>query len=275
MNAPEIYAKSNRYAYDGAECILAKLGHLIKWNPDNTDTILDVGCGPANVLVDVFLPSFKGKYSTCYATDLSKKMIEFAEKAYKGRKDLEFMVMDILDVDEFLSKHGQLNHVISCFVLHWLVDAEKGFRNIYNVLNPGGDFLTVHLSYMKMYELFEFTEASEKWSKYFNKVSKHIPDSNNSQQPEKDLRDLLTRIGFTVVAVELLPQKVFFEDRNNLTTTLRAVMAQIDNIPVKLQSDYLEEAVEYGIKCGSFVPLESGRFSCEASKFHVFARKPE
>lgn len=56
MHEPEIFERVNKGTRDGATKALKMVGHLIRWTPD--DTILDVGCGPGDVLLDVILPVF-------------------------------------------------------------------------------------------------------------------------------------------------------------------------------------------------------------------------
>lgn len=129
MLATEIYEKNNHGIGLAVSAALKRKGHLIQWSPDDKDTVLDFGCGTGNVLVDVVLSSFEGKYSHCYGVDISQQMIRFASQKYAARSDLQFLTMDIYaEVPQFL-KLSPVDHIVSTFALHWLTDFEAGLRD--------------------------------------------------------------------------------------------------------------------------------------------------
>lgn len=104
MYNPEQFEQMSQSSAKSTAAAFEKIRHLIKFKSGNLDTILDLGCGPGNVLVEVILPPFKGMFGCCYGTDLSEKMVEFSKQKYADRRDLKFLQMDLMEVDGFLEK---------------------------------------------------------------------------------------------------------------------------------------------------------------------------
>lgn len=276
MHEPEVFAKNNKGTQVGTTAALEKLGHLIRWKADQSDTILDVGCGPANVLMDIILPQFKGKYSQVFATDLSEKMIEFASNKYSGKDErVKFLTMDIMNVDNFLENYGQVDHVVSSFVVHWLPDQDTGLKNIFRVLKPGGDFFTVHAKNAAIFDVFEHMDQNEKWNQYFDNLKAFIPQSHKSVQPEKDLRDHLTSCGFVDVVVDVIPNKITTDDAASMKILFSSGLPQIHNIPEEQRKEYLDDFFNYGIENKLFGVLPSGEVSFVFDLFVAYAKKAE
>ena len=274
MHEPEIFEKNNKGTLEGTAKALDQMGHLIKWKPDHSDTILDIGCGPGNVLMNVVLPRFKGKYTTCYATDISDRMIDFAAKKY-DREDVKFLKMDIMEVDEFLKDYGTVDHVVSSFVVHWLPDQDTGLKNIFKVLRPGGDFFSVHARDTPVFEIYKFMDANPKWNRYLDNLAQFIPSSHTSKEPTKDLVAHLGQIGFTEILVDVIENSMTVPNKDVLKTLFSSGLAQIHLIPEAERSSYLDDAVEFAINGGGFKVLETGEVNFAFNLFVVYGRKPE
>lgn len=275
MLDPDNYSQLNKFTREGTVAALNKMGHLIKWKPGNRDTVLDIGCGPANVLVDAILPTFKGQYSKCFATDVSEKMVESARKMHGHRKDLEFLQLDIMNVSEFLLEHGPVDHICSSFVLHWVPDQAAAFKNIFQTLKPGGDFFSVHVNDTEVFEIYVHMNENVKWNHYFDNLLQYVPKSQYSKQPEEDLRDMLVKCGFADIVVEMLRKRVPFEDRAHLAKLLSEVMAQTKNIPEEKREEYFQDAIDFGLKSGNFVAEENGVITVSLNLIIAYAKRPE
>lgn len=275
MHEPEIFEKLNKGTRDGTTAALAKFGHLIKWKPDHSDTILDVGCGPGNVLMNIILPEFKGKYSNCYATDLSDKMIDYAGKKYAIREDVKFLKMDIMNVGGFLAEHGPVDHVVSTFVVHYLPDQNTGLRNIFEILKPGGDFFTVHARDAAIFDFYEHMDQNVKWNKYFDNLKQFIPTSHKSNQPEEELRSQLSRCGFTEVFVDVIPNSITADNTESLKLLFSSGLAQIHNIPEEMRKEYIDDVFDYGVDHKYLTVLPSGEVAFKFNLFVAYGYKPE
>lgn len=274
MYEPEIFAKHNQVCLEIAALALDKVGNFT-WKPDHSDMIVDVGCGPANILVEVLLPAFKGKFAKCFGTDLSQEMIEFAGKKYGDQKNLQFLQMDIMEVDEFLGKFGQVDHVVSTFLIHYLPDQETGLKNIFKLLKPGGDLFSVHIFRMGVFATYEHMDQNAKWNKYFDNLKQFVPASQKSKKPVEDFRGQLEVCGFTDVVVEIMEDKIQLPNYNNMIRFIKGVVAQVNKIPEDRRMEYAKDFVDYGLANGCLKTLPTGELYYELKVLMAFAKKSE
>lgn len=275
MHQPEIYEKMDQPAREGIALALNKYGHLIRWREDNQDTVMDVGCGPGKVLIDVIRPLIEGKYSMLYGTDLSKKMIECCKNRYSEVKNLKFLVWDVMKESDFVMDCGPLDHAISSYVMHWVPDQGRGLRNIFNLLKPGGDFFTTHIHSSVVYNVLGYMETNAKWGHYFDNLSQFIPYSQTSPQPEADLRALMAKAGFVDILVDVVVQDQVMENYAALVLFFSGIIMQVDRVPADRRQEYVREFVDYGISKGLFKVLPSGEVSFYSKVFIAYGRKPE
>lgn len=275
MHQPETYGETNSTPREGAALALKKYGHLIQWRKDNQDTVMDIGCGPANVLVDLILPVIEGKFSTIYAVDLSPKMIQFCLEKYSQMEKIKFMVLDILKDDrDFVNKYGQVDHVLSTYALHWMVDQPKGFQNIFNLIKPGGDLFSIHIISSRYFNVLNYMDQNEKWSPYFDNLKQYVPFTQNSDDPERDIKDMLSNIGFVDIFTEVVHQ-VATKDVEGMLALLKGISAQMDRIPEERQMEYIRDCFEYGVANDFVEVTESGEVNIALDVVILYAKKPE
>lgn len=256
--------------------VLNKYGHLLKWSSDNQDTVMDVGCGPGNVLFNVILPVFQGKYSMAYGTDVSTDMIDFCQRNYAEQENLKFLVLDIEGCcDYFERKYGRLDHIVSTYALHWLTSQPKGFRNIYNLLKPGGDFLSLHIQSSTLYDIMAHMDQHHKWSQYFDHLADCIPLSQNSTRPEQELRDILINNGFEDVMVDVVYQDVVMDNYETMMAFLGGIVCQVERVPKEERMDYIQEFMDYGIGKGLIKTRSSGELSYPIYLYLAYGSKRE
>lgn len=277
MHEPEIFAKNNKGSLNGTASALDKIGHLIQWKADHSDTVLDIGCGPGNVLMDVVLPRFKGKYKQVYAIDLSEKMIEFANNKYSGvDSNVKFLKLDIVEnADELLRECGHVDHVVSSFVIHWIPDQDTALKNIFKVLKPGGDFFTVHCRDSTLFNFYEFMDKNEKWNEYFDNLKAFVPASHTAKQPEQDLRNHLAQCGFSDVFVDFIPYEIKMDNGEAMKVLFSSGLAQIHSIPEDRRREYVDDVFEYGIEHKLLTVHPSGEVSMPFNLFIAYGRKAE
>ena len=101
---PDLYTTANwTEAYGGWADDLAE--HVPYMNWKENETILDIGCGDGDVIINQLLPSLPTSCSDnglpihydVIGVDNSTQMIEYANKHY-GKDDIKFSVMDITQV---------------------------------------------------------------------------------------------------------------------------------------------------------------------------------
>ena len=99
------------------------------------DKILDLGCGIGRHLIELGKRGIKGT-----GIDFNEKYINIAKKSIKDNKDIEFINMDIRDID-FVN---EFDGAISIWTSFGYFEDEENFdllRRIYKALKKGGKFL--------------------------------------------------------------------------------------------------------------------------------------
>lgn len=125
MNNPKLYSIANQVQRNDAIMVIREFGNLLKWRSDGKDRILDVGCGSCDILMEIVEPFLPQNYEKLVASDISMKMLNFAEAAYgKSHPKLEFDQLDIVD-DCMPNKYLEyFDHIMSSYCLHWVKDLE-------------------------------------------------------------------------------------------------------------------------------------------------------
>jgi 2-polyprenyl-3-methyl-5-hydroxy-6-metoxy-1,4-benzoquinol methylase len=110
---------------------------IIKEYLNKTDTIMDFGCASGTIA-----SSLAGEVSEIHGIDISSKMIQIAKQRAIIRKldNLHFSCSTIFD-DRF--NIDSFDMIISFSVLHVLEDRDKSVQRIYELLKPGGLFISL------------------------------------------------------------------------------------------------------------------------------------
>ena len=127
MNDPKIYKRANLLQKRDAEMIMSEfMEHFVE--SSNKKTLLDVGCGSGDVLVDIIIPKLPESFIEIVGVDISDEMIKYAHQSYET-KQLKFIKLDIeRDIFSSANKTAQMKHlrpdsfdfVTSFYCLHWI-----------------------------------------------------------------------------------------------------------------------------------------------------------
>lgn len=133
MNNARLYKKSNALQKRDAEEVINEFSHLLENKSNQSEfSLLDIGCGAGDVLVDFVLPKLQNKLAEVVGVDISQEMIKYASEKYRN-KFLRFLKVDI--ESDFLSttsktlkvtqNMGQLkpesfSFITSFYCLHWI-----------------------------------------------------------------------------------------------------------------------------------------------------------
>ena len=99
------------------------------------ETIVDAGCGSGRV-TELLLERLPRGH--VIALDGSASMIEAARERLGGHANIEFAVMDLLELD---LGGRQVDGVISTATFHWITDHARLFEQLHAIIGPGGQLV--------------------------------------------------------------------------------------------------------------------------------------
>lgn len=121
MNQACLYHRANQVQRHDAEQIIKEYAQKFYWRFDGTDTLLDVGSGSGDVLMDFILPVMPCKFKRIVGLDLSPKMVNYAHNYYSKQENCDFRVLDIGTKENLPNDlYEQFDHVTSFYCLHWV-----------------------------------------------------------------------------------------------------------------------------------------------------------
>ena len=99
------------------------------------ETIIDAGCGSGRVTELLLERLPEGRV---IALDGSASMIDAARERLGAHANVEFAVMDLLELD---LGGRQVDGVISTATFHWITDHARLFERLHAVIRPGGQLV--------------------------------------------------------------------------------------------------------------------------------------
>ncbi|XP_055613918.1 juvenile hormone acid O-methyltransferase isoform X1 [Uranotaenia lowii] len=246
MNEPNLYQKSNGVQQRDAQEVLNEYRHIFKCRSTTNDgSLLDIGSGSGDVLIDFVLPLLPSDFSRVLGIDVSEKMVQYAAKVHSDIPNLHFDCGDIeKDVDTIVSKWGHFNYVISFYCLHWIKDQRKALSNIRNLLAEGGECLLVFLACNPIYDIFYELSRHPKWAPYMTNVEKFISPYQYSSNPTEDINKQLTHVGFSFHSVKVLDKIYIYEGEECMRNAVKAVNPFREQMLPDVQEDFMNDYVD-------------------------------
>ncbi|CAN8000454.1 unnamed protein product, partial [Ixodes hexagonus] len=156
---------------------------------------LDLGCGTGDVTRDALLPRCL-PVGRIVAVDVSEDKIKTAKKSFAHPK-ICYDVLDAVadDVSAFVKKYGQFDRVYAIFLFNWVKDQEKGFKNVFKLLKPGGECFFMFYASSFHLQFRKKLAKIEPWKKYAEICEKTTP-------PTLDLVGKEARISYMTDALK-------------------------------------------------------------------------
>ncbi|KYN07916.1 Biotin synthesis protein BioC [Cyphomyrmex costatus] len=158
---------------------------------------IDIGCGPGDITKDMVLPALDSN-AVIIGTDVSKNMIDYANKKYSVPKKLEYDVLDIQTKNLPTKYISEFDFVFSFHALHWCNDIKQAFENIYRMLQPNGTMLILFVASHNIFKVLENLAYNARFASYIKDINKYIWPFQKAVNPRKELKKLLETVGFTV-----------------------------------------------------------------------------
>jgi putative AdoMet-dependent methyltransferase len=123
----------NNPVREGYDFLLSWVGAKIK----SSKIILDLGSGTGNTV-----NSFPGGFEKIVCVDISNEMIKIAKEKLKKKKNIIFIISDLLDVIDKV-ENMNIDTVVSTYAIHHLTQKEKHrlFEKIYSLIPKNGKII--------------------------------------------------------------------------------------------------------------------------------------
>ncbi|XP_073989475.1 juvenile hormone acid O-methyltransferase-like [Rhodnius prolixus] len=207
---------------------------------DDKEHVLDVGCGPG---INTYrnMTTFLPKGSTVTGVDISSEMVEFAEKHYSS-PSMKFIKLDITDSNLWPTwRKEEFSKVFSFFTLHRVLNQRKAYENMYNLLKPGGEIITVTPIEDGLDILAPFLARLPKYAKYADKIKRMNVQFNPSENNFNETKNILEGLGFKIKICETM-LKTFCAPSIDYVAEFYGVISCLSNIlPKKLYDEALTD----------------------------------
>lgn len=102
-----------------AKYVLDNYFHLIRFDDNSQESVLDVGCGIGDVTCELLRPRLPKSVKSVVGVDYSEDMIDFARS--KWTNDVVFSHMNIATKNIPVDYEENFDHVFSFYCLHWIM----------------------------------------------------------------------------------------------------------------------------------------------------------
>ncbi|XP_037041110.1 uncharacterized protein LOC119077868 isoform X2 [Bradysia coprophila] len=240
LDKAKAYNETNCLQRQDAEDTLNEFASKVKWLTEGGDSVLHIGSRSGDVLFDYIFPLLPKNFSRLVGIDKSEEMISYAVENYRHPK-LFFDRADIInadDVNRLLNQFGQFDHITTLCSLHWVMNQELAFKNIFNLLAPHGDILITMCERHPLYEHYRDMMAMDKWRDYREQMKLSMSPYFGASDPVKMLKAILEKAGFKYVHVELKERLVRYEKQVFIdATSLSAPI--LSHLPQSLRREFL------------------------------------
>jgi len=124
--------------------------------PQVGDAILNLGCGTREL--SAYLAEKMGPKGKVIGVDPDKERIQLARQSHSGIKNLSFVVGSATNFSE---SGSDLYDIIFCnYVLHWIADKQKAFKNLFESLKIGGEIGIYYVDHLPPFVFNAYKELN-------------------------------------------------------------------------------------------------------------------
>ncbi|CAO1371535.1 unnamed protein product [Diamesa hyperborea] len=226
MNNAKLYHKANTVQKRDANQILDEFSHLFKWRYDGTDSLLDIGTGTGDLLVEYIIPKMPKSFAKVIGVDVSEVMTEYASDKYRN-KYVDFYKVDIESdlfapeltysnkIKSFLSESmtlGNYDFITSFYCLHWIQNQRQAILNIYKLLKTNGTCLMGFLVKHPFYDAYFELSRTTKYMEYMYDIRDFTSPYYFEKKPLDVMKKYLQDAGFKKYHVEIKDKTFIFDN---------------------------------------------------------------
>ncbi|GFS99569.1 methyltranfer_dom domain-containing protein [Trichonephila clavipes] len=254
---PILYSKYHHLQERDVNDFLLACASFSNWCNLTKKIVMDVGCGSGNTSCAWFLSLFL-QVKRLIAIDKSEEMIKLA-KVLNPHPKIEYMVADIADESSLECWEGTIHKVISTWCFQFIADKRKAFRNVYNLLKPGGEAAILFEVDSPYHQCYRCIIERPKWSHIFKSRSLEYPQIYSENSSDVYYKRLLQELGFTVVLCKKKQKTFAFSSDEDCIGFLLSVFSLYKMVPdecmEEFRNDLLESFLLYGGREASGRPV--------------------
>ena len=233
------YEKDSQLQYNAALRLLSTIefkGH---------ERVLDIGCGDGRVTEAI---AHKVPQGSVKGIDISPNMIQHARETH----NVDNLTFDMKDITkskyhyELAQQFGpdKYDYIIGCSSLSWIKDQSQLYTNIAALLAHKGKLVAGLAHEDSSYLRARYAmHTHDTWKNYFVGYEMPYYPSN-----EEKMKSLLKNAGFAHITVRKGGAPRTFANREEFIAWMRAIPAQIDQIPEERHTEFLNDIVDEYLK---------------------------
>lgn len=240
---PQLWSKNSNAALAFNTSQLSKYRHLLKWNKNAS--ILEFGFANGHNSNQMFLPILPNDYKEFIGSDISIEMVEDAKKHFRMPRS-KIVQMDIAgDIPE--DYHNRFDHVFCFLTMHLVKSPRRAFKNIHQILKPGGWMFLNIFERSPLDDLFEQISKNPKWSDYGQDeiISKYY----YSENPQKEYKKDIDAANFKDYHFNVEKEIYNFESIEELNGLYTSTNPMISKIPKELLDEYMADFIKECQNC--------------------------
>ncbi|XP_059608076.1 juvenile hormone acid O-methyltransferase-like [Phlebotomus argentipes] len=273
---PQKYAFSSDVRCKIVQSVLDSLFGSLKWR--GGERVMDIGCGIGDVTRRCFLPLLPDNFQRLVCADFSPVMLEAAKLEFRGIDRVDFLQMDIgKNVEDSLK--GTFDRIFSSFCLMYVQDQKQVFKNIFDLLTPGGDCVIMFMRRGAITETGIQLVNTPKWKdrlKHYREV--FVFPYREDPDPVATLENLLKSVGFQEVSVEKEDFNHVYPSTENFRETLMCLPDFPNNLSEDEKDDLVDDQVDLGSSFNIIRPFRDETKPMKEIPYQnliIYARKPE
>ncbi|XP_075150990.1 juvenile hormone acid O-methyltransferase-like [Haematobia irritans] len=247
MNRPDLYHKTNYAQRCEVENVVKMYSKKMQFLPDGGDSLIDLGSGSGDTLMDFVYPLLPKNYQRFVCSDINPTMLEYAREHVVTAHRAEFRILDMaMEQPLPIDLKGQFDHVTSFYAFMYA----KTLKNIYDLLKEnGGDCLIASLSNHILYPTYIKLSQMEKWSQYMTDVQSFIAPQYYSEDVRRDIINYLIDVGFSDYIVDVVPTTFVYENVKAFKDNIVGCSPFLGRIDNDLHEEYMHDFLTISFSC--------------------------
>ncbi|KAK3873136.1 hypothetical protein Pcinc_021830 [Petrolisthes cinctipes] len=241
MEDAQLYVSANAMQRRDALLVLSEYLPQMSWQEEG-EAVLDIGCGSGDVTRNLLMPLLP-RVEQVTGVDVSSEMVGYASKTFQ-HNSLSFRHLDIeKSIQPRQIFPDGFTKVFSFYCLHWVRGQDQCLRNIYQLLQPGGEALLVFLANNPLFTMYENMSLKPEWQEYMQDVSNYVSVYQHKSDPAQSMVEVAEEAGFEVVSCEAPKLEFVFQNINYVKNAIKAVNPFVKRVPQDKQEAFLKECL--------------------------------